>query len=310
MDFLSPWIHTTERCNLRCHYCYVRGDAVMSPKVYGGLRWLLTRTKETPIHLRFAGGEPLLVFDMWEPFARWMLDYHRDVTAEVLTNFRVVPESFWKFAELPRVNVSVSIDNGDKVKVLDKEIVEKTARLKNPWIMTTITKENIEKLDTLAAFIGMNNYGWCLTTDYFEATTPPWEELAIKLLEVVEILKQFNYDFTRISFNNFSVKSGFSGCRAGDEMFTVACNGDIYKCQTLIGKGKKIGDVWSGYKRTTPPVRKLCEECSIYGYCKGWCPIYYKVPHPICNVIKLFAKEVITEVANAERLPMQHSVRC
>jgi len=308
MDFLSPWIHTTDKCNLRCHYCYVRGNAVMSPKVYGGLRWLLTRTKETPIHLRFAGGEPLLVFDLWEPFARWMLNYHRGVTAEVLTNLVDVPKNFWKFAELDNVNVSISIDNGRKVKILDKKIIKKVSRLREPWIMTTITKENLNRLDTMAAFIGMNNYGWCLTTDYFEKTTPHWEDLAVELLEVIDILKEFSYDFTKISFNNFSMKLNFSGCRAGNEMFAVAPDGGIYKCQTLIGKPARIGTVWSGYKHTSIPVRELCKECSIYGACKGWCPLYYKVPNPICNVIKIFADAVIKEVRDAKRLSMQHTV--
>ena len=37
MKFVSPWIHTTEKCNLRCHYCYVRGKAVMQPIVYHNL---------------------------------------------------------------------------------------------------------------------------------------------------------------------------------------------------------------------------------------------------------------------------------
>jgi len=152
----------------------------------------------------------------------------------------------------------------------------------------------------MAAFIGMNNYGWCITTDYFEATMPDWEDLAVQLLDVVEILKEFNYDFTRISFNNCSVKSGFSGCRAGNEMFSVGCGGDIYKCQTLIGKTNKIGSVFDGYKRKSIPVKKECKECSINGLCKGWCPIYYKTPNPVCNVIKLFTNEILKEVQNAK----------
>lgn len=299
MDFISPWIHTTEKCNLKCHYCYVRGKATMSPKIYEALYKLLLEAPTDKIHVRLAGGEPLLTFDIWEPFARSMLK-HKGVAVELLTNLYSVPDAFWKFAELENVNVSVSIDNGREVKILDKNIVEKTNRLRNPWIMTTVTKENIERLDVMASFIGMNNYGWAITTDYFEATMPDWEDLAEELLHVVEILKEFNYDFTRISFNNFSVKAGFSGCRAGDEMFAVGCNGSIYKCQTLIGKPMRIGDVFDGYKRTDVPVKAECKQCSIHGLCKGWCPLYYKTPNPVCNVIKLFANEVIKEVRNAK----------
>jgi len=299
MEFVSPWIHTTDMCNLRCHYCYVRGNAVMPSKVYLALYKLLLKVNTDDIHLRFAGGEPLLVFDIWNTFAKTMLKNH-GARVEVLTNLVDVPKKFWKFAEHERVSVSVSVDNGKEVKVLDKAVADKLSRLRDPWIMTTITEENIDNLDVLAAFIGMNKYGWCLTTDYFEESLPHWEILSEKLLEVISILKEFNYNFTQISFNNCSVKSGFSGCRIGNEMFSVACNGDIYKCQTLIGTPNKIGDVFSGYKRSSACTRPACKDCSVYGFCKGWCHIHYKIPNPLCNVIKLFANEVVKEVRNAK----------
>jgi len=299
MEFVSPWIHTTEKCNLRCHYCYVRGNAVMQPIIYHKLREMLLKLPTTKIHLRFAGGEPLLVFDIWQRFATSMLKYD-SAKVEVLTNLVDVPRNFWAFAGLENVNISVSVDNGDKIKVLDKSISKKLKRLRNPWIMTTITEENIENLDILAAFIGLNNYGWCLTTDYFEKSVPKWEILANRLLEVLEILKQFNYDFTKISFNNASVKAGFSGCKIGNEMFAVAPDGNIYKCQTLIGSKNIIGNVFTGYKISNVCERKSCKDCSAYGLCKGWCPLHYKTPNPICNVIKLFLNKVAKEVQNAK----------
>jgi radical SAM protein with 4Fe4S-binding SPASM domain len=295
MDFISPWIHTTEKCNLKCHYCYVKGKAVMTKEIYNALGKLLVESPKSNKHLRFAGGEPLLVFDEWEWFARDMLK-HKGVTIEILTNLRAPSPHFWRFAELENVNISVSVDNGKTVKVLDHLLSERLRMLRNPWLMTTVTNENINSLDVLAAFVGMNNYGWAITTDYFEKTTPDWETLAEAMLGVVAVLKEFNYDFTKVSFNNFSAKSGFSGCRAGNEMFSVGCDGTIYKCQTLIGNGKGIGSVFKGYKRTECPIKPECKVCSIYGLCKGWCQLYYKTPNPICNVIKLFANEVIKEV--------------
>lgn len=272
----------------------------MSPKVYEMLCEFLLKAPTNNIHLRFAGGEPLLVFDIWEPFAKSMLK-HKGTTVEVLTNLFDVPKTFWKFAGLENVNISISIDNGEVVKRLNNSIIEKVGRLRNPWIMTTITKENVERLDIMAAFIGMNNYGWAITTDYFEKTTPEWESLAEKLLGVVGILKEFNYDFTRVSFNNFSAKLGFSGCRAGNEMFAVGCNGNIYKCQTLIGKPTKIGNVSRGYKCKAVPTKAECKKCSIHGLCKGWCMLYYRTPNLICNVIKLFANEILREVRYAAK---------
>lgn len=300
MDFLSPWIHTTEKCNLNCHYCYVTGNKTMSPEVYRGLENLLLSSPDTDrYHLRFAGGEPTLVFDIWESFARRMLE-HKGTTVEVLTNLISPSKSFWKFTELDRVNLSVSVDNGRSVKKLDKSMAEKLERLPEPWIMTTLTTDNIQDMEVMAAFIGMNNYGWAITTDYFEKTMPHWEEVAGVLLRMVSVLREFNYDFNKISFNNFSARLNFSGCKAGAEMFSVYCDGGIYKCQTLFKNSKRLGDVFNGYEPSPSCSRAFCKNCPIDGLCRGWCPIYYKVPNPLCNAIKLFAEEIIKETSNAK----------
>lgn len=295
MKFISPWIHTTDRCNLKCHYCYIKGNDVMKPEIYESLYALLLGAPTEARHLRFAGGEPTLVFYIWESFARRMLK-HEGTLVEVLTNLVAPTPEFWKFAELDNVNISVSLDNSKSGKALTKGMSEKLRRLHDPWIMTTLTTENIESLDMLAAFIGMNNYGWAITTDYFGTTTPHWEMLAESLLSAVAILREFEYDLTKISFNNFSVKNTFSGCCAGNEMFAVAPNGNIYRCQTEIGKGPKIGDVFNGYTAKSLCARAECKECNASDFCTGWCPLHYKLPNPICNVIKLFANTIIKEV--------------
>jgi radical SAM protein with 4Fe4S-binding SPASM domain len=299
MEFISPWIHTTDKCNLKCHYCYVKGNNVMGEEVYEALGKFLLNSPAKKRHLRFAGGEPLLVFDKWENFARKMLD-NEGTSVEVLTNFISVPENFWKFSELSFVNVSVSVDNGKSIKVLDKSIANKIQRLKNPWILTTVTQENVDNLNVLAAFIGKNNYGWCITTDYFEKTMPHWAVLYQRMLEVIKILKEFDYDFARISFNNCSMNKNFSGCRAGDEMFAVAPDGKIYACQTLIGKNS-IGDVWKGYERKKIEKRNNCNSCEISEICSGWCPLYFKPENnPVCDVIKMFSAKIMKEIYNAK----------
>ena len=41
MSWISPWIHTTDICNMNCHYCYVQGDSIMEKPVYDALESML-----------------------------------------------------------------------------------------------------------------------------------------------------------------------------------------------------------------------------------------------------------------------------
>jgi len=292
MKAISPWIHTTEKCNLKCKYCYVKGNAVMQKEVYDAMETFLLDRPVKHIHLRFAGGEPLLVFDVWKNFAERMLKDNR-VSIEVLSNFQQVPNEFWDFAARDKVYVSVSIDN-DKTKPLSREIAHKLKRLNNPWVLTTLTEYNVDNLPLLAAFVGRHNYGWAITTDYFWKHTIPYEYLTDKLIETLYILKELKYDFTKMTFNNCTIKSNFVGCKAGSEMIAIGCDGAVYQCQTLIGKrGKTIGNVFNGYK-PTPIVKFGCEKCELNQVtCYNWCPLYHKANDKLCEVIKSFSYNLV-----------------
>lgn len=299
MNFISSWIQTTNICNEKCKYCFVKQNTdVMQDSTYRVLEGFLLNLKTDKIHLRFAGGEPLLVFNFWEEFAIRMLE-RKNVTVEVLTNLYFVPDNFWNFANLDNVNISISIDNNPQRKKLNESIINKLSRIKNPWIMTTLTDENMLGIEELAYFIGINKYGWSITTDYFgEINTNPIK-ISEKIISVVEILRKTGYDFTRISFNNCSMNSNFSGCRAGKEMIAVDCNGDIYQCQTVIGIDKKLGDIFSGYSTVETKKKLGCSSCIIEDICKGWCPLHYKFSKNSCVPMEIFSYLILKEIKNA-----------
>jgi uncharacterized protein len=289
MKFVSPWIHTTNLCNEKCKYCFVKQNGeIMQKPIYDALEKLLIGLETEKIHLRFAGGEPLLVFNFWKDFAIRM-SKNPKVTIEVLTNFYLVPDDFWEFCKLENVNISISLDNGTRAKKLNRNIIDRISKLSNPWIMTTLTKDNIQNIEELAAFIGSNNYGWSITTDYFGKSTIGWDAVSEKIISIFEILKKLNYDFTKISFNNCSMNPNFSGCRAGKEMFAVNCNGDIYQCQTVISVNKKLGDVFSGYSPIEKKKKVECNSCIIGDICNGWCPLHYKITKNSCVPMEIFS---------------------
>ncbi|WP_273210085.1 radical SAM protein, partial [Runella zeae] len=72
---LNFWIHTTNRCNLSCSYCYIstlNTTGGMSEEVKQRLLNKLVETvrKRNIRHIKFrlAGGEPLTQFKSWKTF--------------------------------------------------------------------------------------------------------------------------------------------------------------------------------------------------------------------------------------------------
>ena len=272
---LSPWIHTTEKCQLKCPYCYVRGDGIMQQEVYNALGKMLPPDS----HLRIAGGEPLLVYGNWKEWAtQWK-------SVEVLTNLRYVPDGYYDMG----FHTSVSVD-GCGEKPLDKEIIKNISRLKTPWLMTTII--DLDALPILAEYVSKTNCGWAVSTDYWWQGTPAIDDLIVMMVEVVRILKRNNYNFQEFIFNNVDF-SGRGGCDAGGDMFAVNCNGDIYSCQTQFNQATPIGDVFNGYvKKSCKKNHAECQDCCIKGVCTGWCPLYFK-PGDLCDVYKFIVWEVL-----------------
>lgn len=291
MEWLSPWIHTTDKCNMACSYCFVQGNRVMEQPVYDALEKMLLTSGAKRYNLRFAGGEPLLVFDKWKNFAERMLAYPQ-THIEVLTNLYYIPDGFVSFAERDRVNLSVSLDAGSKYKMLYDGVLERLSRVqKQHWIMTTLTEDNINDLTELADMIGSRKYGWSISTDYFWAGKPAVNDLIVALIKAIRILQHHSHDFRNFTFNNAGIGS-YTGCCAGDLMFSVDCNGDISPCQTLNQK-VRIGSVFTGYSHTERCTHKICENCSAKGFCSGWCPLYHKPGSELCKAIKFVVYEVL-----------------
>lgn len=295
MNWLSPWIHTTDKCNMACDYCYVTGNNVMEKPVYDALESMLLNSGAGKIQLRMAGGEPLLVFDRWRGFVERMIN-NRSTHVEILTNLTLIPDGFAQLAEREHVNISVSIDAGSRYKKLDQFIIDRMSKIQNPyWIMTTITEDNIDNLLELADFVGNSGYGWSTSTDYFWKGSPTFEKLAVEMTKVLTLLKHLKYNFNQFSFNNASF-DGSTGCHAGDNMFSVYCDGNIYACQTLNCTKKKIGSVFEGYERRERLTPESCSSCVINKYCSGWCPLYHRPRNAMCDLIKLVVHEILREV--------------
>ena len=116
---LTSWLHLTDRCNLRCDYCYlphVRED--MSPEtgstaIYATFRSALTHGFRE-VKLKYAGGEPLLCFPLIVELHRYAQELAEQCSLEldgvVLSNGTLLTESLVSSLQSLDLRLMISLD--------------------------------------------------------------------------------------------------------------------------------------------------------------------------------------------------------
>lgn len=118
---LNFWIHTTNRCNLTCGYCYISTLNTTGGMQDATKRQLLQKLVETvkkrkltSIKFRLAGGEPLTQFKAWKGFiaeARQTLnELGCELHCSFITNLTILTDEIIAFSKAYNISYGVSID--------------------------------------------------------------------------------------------------------------------------------------------------------------------------------------------------------
>ncbi len=120
---LSAWMHITDRCNLRCSYCYLpHQPADMSEEtglaaVNAAFRSALINDYQHVI-LKYAGGEPLLRFSLIKKlhgYAQTLADQHGlFLTGVILSNGTLLTPEIVKTIQTAGLRLMISLDGLDE----------------------------------------------------------------------------------------------------------------------------------------------------------------------------------------------------
>lgn len=171
----NVWVHVTNSCNLDCPYCYVEKDAhALSEETAETLRSALVATAEKSgvqrVHMRFAGGEPMLRFAFirrfFEETRRALAAVGADASGAILTNGTVMPDDALAWLVEHEVSVSVSLDGVGEVQDAMRPAVggggsfarvrdnldRLVARGVAPYMLTTVSALNLGEMPALTSF--------------------------------------------------------------------------------------------------------------------------------------------------------------
>lgn len=314
MDWFSPWINTTERCNCRCEYCFVKQTAEdMQPEVYQTLNRnvlaeiLAGRLKACTY--RLGGGEPTLVTDQWFDFVDEFLSATNGPAfrVEVLTNLVKYPEHLDVLVEKypHRFNVDVSLDGIEESKPDCRGVstAHRTIRNlllymqrhpeQNTSLMTVVTNLGVH-LRGLAEFVSKEKLGWYVQTDKTTNVGCVEEVLTDNLVGTVRRVWELQGTMNGLMLNGYHNKRLNGVCFQGSNMCCVGVDGTITNCQMQMNPVAHVCGDFFCVLADNPERAKLpseCDGCYLLSDCGGKCPCV-----PFDEAYCRMTKRVIVEI--------------
>ena len=288
-------------CNLSCRYCYAKGNFKGNKMSFETAKRAIELYDSKDFTLIFAGGEPLLNFELIEEIWQYLKENNYSCKLGMQTNGTLITEEMARKLKNMNINIGVSFDGDMRSNEYLRGKTGATLRginlLKEQGIEINlncvVTDKNISKLEDLANFayylgnvsgIGLDllriNENSCANT-----LLPPDEKYIYPNLKKADERIKLLGDLTgkkvgireieemRIR-SKVKCSNGYCYSSFGQNM-VVMPSGDTYPCSSLAGKEKYfMGNIM---EEVTPislesGKYKHCEYCKYVNICKGCCP--------------------------------------
>lgn len=155
-NLLVLWI--TGSCNLSCRYCYAAGrSGAMTQEI---ARAALDRYREIPVTIQFAGGEPLLNWELIPYVTNYVQENQIDARLQIQTNGTCLTREMAAFFREHQIAVGVSLDG---IPSVNERLRGKTAQVINGIqllaaeglhcnLNAVVTAENADQLEQMVDF--------------------------------------------------------------------------------------------------------------------------------------------------------------
>lgn len=304
-------LRLTERCNLRCVYCYAaredKPDFDMDEQT--ALRAVeLCCPPGGSLRIQFAGGEPMLRLELMEAVAAFGKMTGRKLILSVQTNGTLLTPDACLRLKTIRCGVGVSLDGVGEANSLRifpdgtasfDTVVQGVQNLgqvgMNCGITAVVTKANAEHLGKLAdlalylgnvAGVGLDLFrplgrgeGKDLLPD-LEAMCCGLRTLKEQTRKLTQVKIPFRFrEMERLRKRRALTTCGETYCYAQTNLsLAVDGRGDCWPCSSLVGKeGYRLGNIRNGLPETNYKINNLaaperCRQCTSFALCLGGCP--------------------------------------
>jgi len=335
---LNLWIHTTNKCTLRCTYCQVHKEqSFMTEETFQALMSKLVESAKkdnlSKITLRFAGGEPMMQFKLLSKYIPVLRNQLEKVGCNLrfafLTNLTILNREILQFIKENKCGISVSLDGQDsfhdKTRVFRggggsfKLVRNNLNTLLNsgikPFILTVVSEDNLDGLVDHTNFLLDHDLSFRYSF-VREKHISNKEEMTSVLLDCYSVIEKKvlqGYKFTKkhkLCDTNIT-NPGIQVCGAGRGSFAVYTDGTLHTCFTMLDQKKPFGSLYSSNDMLSLSINQdvipdlhnnNCGGCQYEYICAGGCPIdRINGRSPYCDVFKALIPRVY-QLIGLERL--------
>lgn len=345
---LNFWVHTTNRCNLACGYCYISTLNTTSGMLETTQRQLLTKLIETvnnrkitSIKLRLAGGEPLSQFRTWKTFIPEAkaklkgLGCHLDIS--FITNLTILNDEILNFSKAHDIRFGVSLDglghyndisrkfrNGSgSFKLIDENLRKLLTSNIPVSINTVVGNHNLEGLSDLTHYLIDLDIPFRFSIVKGEAINA--ELLERRLLESYKIMQKAidagwafsnKHQFCDLKPNTL----GFQTCASGFSGGAIYIDGSLNYCHVHFGDStQQTFSIFDEHRDLVDMIEQGshyedmksqdCFQCRYKAICTSGCPVYrVNGKDPQCSIYHKFIP-LIFELQARERLKLLQNYR-
>ncbi len=342
-ESLNFWIHTTNKCNLSCSYCYISTLNSTGGMSEATKRQLLHKLVETvtkrnirKIKFRLAGGEPLTQFKSWKEFIpeakRRLQELGCELEIAFITNLTILTDEIIAFSKEHSISFGVSLDGlesyHNKVRqfrsgagtfeVIDANLKKLVAHSIPVSTNTVVTNENLDGLPELTRYL--------IELDVpFRYSIVRGEAIDAELLErclsesyaVMEEAIQTGWSFSRRhQFCDLKTNElGFQTCASGFSGGAIYVDGTLNYCHVHFGdtaqpsfsvfeEGMDLVDMIEQGVHLEDMKSADCSLCKYKSICTSGCPVYrVNGKDPQCSIYHRFIP-LIYELQARERLKL------
>ena len=291
-------IWVTNRCNLRCDYCYEKNMNTSCKDITYDVKELISFIEKYNIReevkVNFHGGEPLVRADLVKAFTEAIQEKFEDSVFTITTNGTIVNEEILQLLYKYFSEITISIDGPKKVhdrhrhdvhgqgsfdKVMHTIDELRKKEIDDLRFRMTFTPENVGCLaDSIMTLYDLGIKGVVAIPDSF---SPDWNEALLDVyVEQVKRLRAFKEEKKDEDIEIPGEGRRPKGaCRGGFGTYNINSDGRIYPCTYTVGNEKYcIGDLASGLdqerlnelqKMYTDPIPK-CGDCAARKYCDSY----------------------------------------